>query len=137
MSLINLTSIQNGDSANDTLFNSRYSLVVNEINGNLDADNLKDSAVTTPKLANTSVTPVKMNLSKTVDANGWTIYDYGTWKEYHKRVTFTFNYGAGAVANLVLSSNNLPVGMATIGNHHLTASGYLNGNAYAMAGTLK
>lgn len=132
MGLINFTQINDGDEASDTLFNTRFGQIVDEVNGNLDQDNIKDGSITTAKIVNTSITPLKMNLTKSVDANGWTVYDYGSWKEYHKRVTFTFNLGAGGVQAIALSSHLLPTGMSTIGSNHLTASAYLNGNAYSM-----
>jgi len=33
-------------------------------------------------LNSASIGSSKLNLSKTVDANGWTVYDYGTFKQY-------------------------------------------------------
>ncbi len=80
----------------------------------------------------TKVTTPQLSLSKTVDANGWTVYDYGAWKEYRKRVTFTFNLSAGGIQSIALSSNSLPSGMSTIGTNFISATAALNGNAYAM-----
>ena len=61
MGLINITDIQNGAEANDQLFNSRFGAIVNELNGNIDADNLKLGAVATAKIADSAVTTTKIN----------------------------------------------------------------------------
>lgn len=54
-------------------------------------------------------------VAKTTDSNGWTCFDYGLWKEYSKRITFSQSVGASAVAGLTVSANNIPVAMATLG----------------------
>ena len=65
--------------------------------------------------------------AKTVDANGWTVYNYGPWKQYRKRVTF--NQTIGALAVLSISSNNLPVGVSTIGGVFFDYSVVVSGQA--------
>lgn len=62
-----------------------------------------------------------------VDANGWTVYDFGSYKEYRKRVTFTFSAGTSV---LPLSSTNLPVGVSSLNNVYLFYAYAVNGNAY-------
>lgn len=63
MATINLTDIQNLDPATPELFNSRFGLIVNELNGNIDDQNLKNLAVTTGKIANDAVTGAKIQLN--------------------------------------------------------------------------
>lgn len=60
MGLINVPDIQNNDLATQTLWNSRFATIVSVINGNLDAANLANNAVTTPKIANLAVTEGKV-----------------------------------------------------------------------------
>lgn len=60
MALISISDIQNLDPATPDLFNSRYNLIVDEVNGSLSADNLANDAVTAPKLATDSVTTGKI-----------------------------------------------------------------------------
>lgn len=70
--------------------------------------------------------------NKTTDANGWTVYDYGGWKEYRKRITFSQTINAGSGSQIVESSTNLPVGVATISDGSFSYSCTItNGNAYA------
>lgn len=73
---------------------------------------INDSAVTSAKLASSSVTSAKMSLTKSTDANGWSVYDYGSWKEYVK----TFGpYSTTSLASLGVatlgSDGNFPVGV--------------------------
>lgn len=130
MGLISVSNINNGDSASDSLFNTRFGAIVNEINGNLDQDNIKDSSITTAKINNASVTPAKMGLTKTVDANGWTVYDYGSWKEYEKRFTGlaqTSHVGHSNNSPVILGTS-LPVGK-TLNQLHIQCTLTMNGNA--------
>lgn len=60
MALISISDIQNLDPATPDLFNSRYNLIVDEVNGSLSADNLANDAITAPKLATDSVTTGKI-----------------------------------------------------------------------------
>lgn len=122
MTLVNLPAINNGDDANDTLFNSRLGALANVINGGIDQENLADSGVSTAKLANQSVTPAKMNLSKAVDANGWTVYDYGSWKEYEKLTVGTPNVSVTAENVYVPPDINLPVGVTNTDSVHVQYS---------------
>ena len=48
--------------------------------------------------------------SKTTDANGWTVYDYGAWKEYV--ITKTWSAGSPAAAAVVNTTIPYPVGIA-------------------------
>lgn len=60
-----------------------------------------------------SIPSSALALSKTTDANGWTMYDYGTWKEYAK----VFGpYNPGAISSdsgaTLTTGANMPVGVA-------------------------
>lgn len=43
---------------------------------------INDSAVTTAKINDSAVTSAKLAPSKTTDANGWTVYNFGSFKQY-------------------------------------------------------
>lgn len=60
MPTVTYIPIEDGQEANNQLFNSRFLALHNAINGGLDSSNLSDLAVTTPKLADASVTTVKL-----------------------------------------------------------------------------
>jgi len=79
----------------------------------------------------TKVPQTQLNISSTTDANGWTVHDFGTFKEYSKRVTFSQTISGAAV--LSMSSVNLPVGVSTIGTHILKYSHVTTGNAYDLS----
>ena len=53
--------------------------------------------------------------TKTVDANGWTVLDFGTYKEYLKYTTFTSNLTGNSWINNV-ADIQLPTGISTIGS---------------------
>lgn len=109
MTLVNIPDLADLTSADANDINSRFAAVSAVLNGHIDAQNLADGAVTSGKLASASVTSVKLAPTKSQDANGWTVYDYGTWKEYRRK---------WAVPGLLVSSGsrasagtfNLPVG---------------------------
>lgn len=87
-----------------------------------DDGSLKNNAVTTASIAASAVTSAKLAPSRTTDANGWTVYDMGTWKRYTKRVTFSATVTASSIAALTPSSSDFPVGITNIGNHELSYS---------------
>jgi len=99
--------------------------------GTINGASLVASSVATAAIANSAITTAKLAPSKTTDANSWTKYDYGTWQEYRKRVTFSQTISA-AVA-LTISSSNLPVGISTISTNYLTYSHTTTGNAYNLS----
>lgn len=80
-------------------------------------------------MAETKVPQTQLNLSKTTDANGWTVYDYGAWKQYKKRVTFSQTVTAAAV--LSLSSHNLPAGVPNYTGHFIDFATTTTGSAFA------
>ena len=121
MGLVTITDIQDGTDADANDVNSRFATVVSEINGGLDSANLANNAVTQAKIAAASVSSDKLTLSKTQDANGWTVYDFGTFKQYRKKGTFQVTIpgygwisGEGEVA--------LPAGMSSLGTRFLDAA---------------
>lgn len=60
MTLVTYTDIQEDDAATPDLWNTRFSSIVNAINGNLDSSNLADNAVSTNKITNLAVTSAKL-----------------------------------------------------------------------------
>ena len=111
MTLLNITDVQDDTAADANDLNSRFTQVSQVVNGNIDAQNISDSAVTQSKLASGAVTVSKLGLTKTQDANGWTVYDFGAWKEYRKKVTYV-SPGAIPAAQRTPIANavTLPVG---------------------------
>ena len=81
-------------------------------------------------MAQTKVTSGELAPNKTVDANGWTRYNFGSFSIYRKRLTFSQTISGGAV--LGLSSSNLPSHLSTISNHFINYSYSATGNAYAL-----
>jgi hypothetical protein len=55
--------------------------------------------------------------TRTTDANGWTKYDYVFYKVYCKRLTFSQSVAAASIANLTVSSTNLPSDLPSLGSH--------------------
>lgn len=63
-----------------------------------------------------AVTSSKMDLTTSVDANGWTVYSFGTSKHYTKIFTIpTQNIIAGG-GLLTLTGNNIPSDMTSLGD---------------------
>ncbi len=80
----------------------------------------------------------QMALQKYVDANGWTVYDYGAWREYEKKITgISFsslsgsgitnqsggNYPAGVAPNTLYVSSNYSSGAGGAGRYYMEATG--------------
>ena len=82
-------------------------------------------------MAKQRITSQQLNISKVVDANSWTVFDFGNFKQYKKRVTFSQSIG-GAVA-LTMSSNNLPTGLSTTSGYFFDYSYAVPGNAYDLS----
>lgn len=74
-------------------------------------------------MAQTKVQGQNINVVKTVDANGWTVYDYGNFKQYKKRGQTTVSVGASGWTSSYNAGGNLPVGMSTLGNNFVEFSG--------------
>lgn len=56
MGLITITNIEDGQDAVANALNERFGKIVDEINGNIESQNLKNHAVTREKIAPQSVT---------------------------------------------------------------------------------
>lgn len=82
------------------------------------------------------MTSAKLAPSKTTDANGWTVYDYGTFKEYIKLFTggSVSSLGNGSAAT-VFNNMNLPTGKTRGGLYLFTGSNNdtSDGTRYAWA----
>lgn len=59
------------------------------------------------------ITTTKLSLTKYVDSNSWTIYDFKGWKEYRKRFNFT-SVTVATTATALIASSSLPVGLADL-----------------------
>jgi len=135
MGIISITPIEDNTPASANSINEPIGKIVAELNGNIDTANLKNSGVTRDKLAANSVTSDKLNFTKTIDDNGWTVYDYGTWKQYCKKGQVSVSVGA-KLFNIAGDTGNLPVGLTTVGDSHVsgifgTASAAITGTIFA------
>lgn len=131
-----------GTSASASEVNDNFDTIYNDYNGGISSVNLANNAVTTAKItdgnvttakiadgnvttakiADDAVTSAKLNPSKTTDANGWTVYDHGTWKEYMLVQTGdppSIAAGAGYTG----PTPTLPVGVS-YSDVNVTVSGY-------------
>lgn len=72
--------------------------------------------------------PEKIGTKRT-DANGWTVYNMGSYREYRKTVTWSQAFTSGSLVSLSLSSNNLPVGMSSLGTTVMATAHWGNGNS--------
>lgn len=87
-------------------------------NNSVGTSQLTDKSVTLPKInggstAGVLATDASGNVAvgtKTVDANGWTVYDYGGWKEY--AITKYWSAGTPAAAAVVSTTVPYPVGLS-------------------------
>lgn len=61
MGTVSLTQISNGQTGDATVVDNNFDTLANEINGNLDATNLADEAVTTAKIDSSAVTFAKIS----------------------------------------------------------------------------
>lgn len=64
MGLISYTKIKDGDSATGSLFNSPLETIYNEFNGNIGSVNIQNSAITGAKIADSTITPAKIDTSQ-------------------------------------------------------------------------
>lgn len=67
--------------------------------------------------------------TKRVDANGWTVYNMGSWREYRKTITWSQALTSGSPVYLSTSSNNMPVGMSTLSTCVMSNTHSGNGNS--------
>lgn len=74
-------------------------------------------------MAETKVTQNEVKFSKTVDANGWTVYDYGEWKEY--AITKYWSAGTPAATAVVSTTVPYPVGLSSSSIHSSTDASHV------------
>lgn len=113
MGLISINNLEDGVDATANLFNQRFGIIADAINGNLDSQNLADNAVTREKIASGAVTSDKLGFTKYVDDNGWLITDLGLVKLATKNRTATTKpTGLNSAAFLTWDATQelLPVG---------------------------
>lgn len=86
MGLISYTNIENDASATANVWNERFGKIYGEFNGNIDAANLKDGAVTIAKLAAdvfSRIYPVgSIYYNATDSTNPGTLLGFGTWAAF-------------------------------------------------------
>lgn len=70
-------------------------------------------SVGTSQIANLAVEPSKLNITKTTDANGWTVRDFGSFKQYTKRFIWTGSQNVAVGSLFVAGTVSLPVGKNT------------------------
>lgn len=112
MGLIQYTQIEDNTDASANSLNSRFAILFDEINGNLDSANLKNNSITTAKIAPGAVTSDKLSVSKYIDDNGWTVTDYGSTKTYKYERSGTLNIGANT--GFEMYRIPLPVGLSSL-----------------------
>ena len=112
MGLINYEQLEDGFDASANLWNERFGILFNEINGNLDAANLKNNAITSSKIAPGAVTSEKLAINRSIDDNGWTVNDYGTHQTWSRRITGSPGVLVPANDLYVIPTVKLPVGVA-------------------------
>lgn len=86
MGLISYTQIEDGQEASANSLNVRFGKIHEEINGKLDASNIKDNAITGDKIANGAIDKNKLDIKQYIDDNGWTVTDMGGIKTYNRIV---------------------------------------------------
>jgi hypothetical protein len=64
MGLISYTKIKDGDNATGNLFNAPLETLYNEFNGNIGSVNIQNSAITGAKIADSTITPAKLDLTQ-------------------------------------------------------------------------
>lgn len=103
MSLVSISDINTGDAASKDLFNSRFSAIVNVLNGNIDAANITNSSITYSKLslAAKDIPVSKINLDPTTGTNAGTA---GGSTNYIQIGTFLVQWGTTAAISATTNS---------------------------------
>lgn len=71
-------------------------------------------------MTRTKITSPQLNPKQSVDANGWTVFDYGTWKEYLVHPSPAYSGGGTLAADQTggplgeVSGISLPVGITNL-----------------------
>lgn len=88
-----------------------------------------DQILMTRHFAATQIPSSALNLTVNVDNNGWTVYDYGTFKEgvYTRQETgLSFALGAAGGNSYTPTAILLPVGVASIGALKNWSQGFMS-----------
>lgn len=83
-------------------------------------------------MGKTQVTEKELNTAKTVDANGWTVNDLGSFKIYTKRISTTLS-GFSGPAFITALASQLPAGVA----NHNAAQSVLSSFHYGSSGNMR
>lgn len=73
------------------------------------------------------LTPSRFANKPSTDTNGWTVRDYGAWKEYTKVVAYSASIGNNAANDDLANSGNLPTGITLTDTTPVTVVAVGNG----------
>lgn len=85
MGLITIEQIEDGTDASANGLNERFGIIADLLNGNIEAANMKNEAVTREKIAAGAVTSDKLDLERDVDERGWEYFTLGKFRIYVKK----------------------------------------------------
>lgn len=111
MGLIHYEQLEDDWDASANLWNERFGILFNEINGNIDTVNIKNGAITSAKIAPGAVTSDKMFVEKYIDDRGWTVEDYGSTKDYYTRKTGTITVNPQQWTRI---NQEFPIGISSV-----------------------
>lgn len=83
---------------------------------------LAASAVNTAAIAASAVTSAKLAPSRTTDANGWTVYDFGSFKMYSLQVSYVSVVVPGSGGRIQIATINGPSSVSDFGSLHISAA---------------
>lgn len=135
MPLLSYDNLEDGFDATANIFNQRFGKIHDLLNGNLDAANLANQAVTTPKIADHSIVSSKLGFQQYVDDNGWLITDLGLVKLATKHRTFVVPQraqGTGGYVTLDAGMDTNPVGFDVNGPYNVIHQVYMSGISYSV-----
>lgn len=87
MSLISVTTPNNGETADANVVATAFDTIVDDYNGNVDVNNLADNSITTAKMVDANVTSAKLATNAATGNDGW-VSTPDTWT-YVSVSTFT------------------------------------------------
>lgn len=146
--LLNIPNIEQDTPATPNLWNERFGLVAQVLNGNVEADNIKNGSITAAKLAADVLDkfyPVgSLYFNATNDANPASLLGFGTWEAYSQgRMPVGYDAGqtefnapgkTGGAKSVILTEGQMPSH-----NHHLNDPGHSHnigqGNVVFLAGS--
>lgn len=135
MTAINLTPLENTDTATADLFNERFAAIAQVLNKGIDSDNIKDGGITAALLANDMLNkqyPVgSLYFNATVDTNPATLLGFGTWTPFATGRTIVGFDGSQTEFNAVQKT-----GGSNTHNHGLASGSALIGSPNSNANAL-